>query len=627
MDGQLLRLPLDSLKASPTNPRKRFSEESLQELAQSIRTDGLLQPLVVRPLERKGKVVINYEVVCGERRFRACKIAEVPSVICIVRSMDDADVLRVQIIENMQREDVHPLEESAGFRMLLDRGLFDIQEIAGRVGKTVAYVKARLALSDLVKAPFEAFEDGLIHLGHAILIAPLSPEEQVWALEETIGRQDGFPRPKITRWQGQAISVSELRRSLQHRHREISQAPFSLQDATLHPEAGPCETCAFRSANSLFSDLGSDRCMRPACWTQKVQAHIERVRAESENLVLATDAWSTNQKGILTSGQFQDYRSPEEKSKDLVYESVIGWLTERAEDALGAAGGADATGVEVALATKTWDLTLEALRADADDEGNIEGLEVGEGWFDFYDVRFVPSEDGAVFEGDQEVVEPNPQRPADVRKALIVEGPRAGHVVEIQVRPSAQAQIDAPESEAERATEERRKQREAARLRRAEMIARKRIWDLTLAAIGECVQPFPFDDKIIGIVALKVALAETNSIADTADPVKHPGRGAAFPHLGISTTYRSSAQHEIRKSGVPQVAPIDAWKAMFVAATYDEIHVGEGAHNPPIALEAFASLFDDIDMGRIRSEAEWETLSKKAQAERLKAKEMEASEA
>lgn len=126
-------LPLAQLVESPTNPRKRYDEANLQELAASIRAQGVLAPLLVRDLEPE-----RFEIVAGSRRFRAAKLAGAANVPVRVVRLEDADAIVAQVVENLQRENVHPLEEAYGFRALLDLPdrSFNVAGIAAKAGKT-----------------------------------------------------------------------------------------------------------------------------------------------------------------------------------------------------------------------------------------------------------------------------------------------------------------------------------------------------------------------------------------------------------------------------------------------------------------------------------------------------------
>ena len=132
-------LPLALLTESKTNPRRTFEDDSLKELAESIRTQGILSPLLVRPTTEQG-----FEIVFGARRYRAAQMAEASTVPVRIKNLTDAEALEAQLIENLQRRDVHPMEEANGFRALLnlEEPKYSIEQIAARTGKPPAYVAA-----------------------------------------------------------------------------------------------------------------------------------------------------------------------------------------------------------------------------------------------------------------------------------------------------------------------------------------------------------------------------------------------------------------------------------------------------------------------------------------------------
>jgi len=132
-------LPLAVLQESPTNPRRRFDERALEELAASVRSQGVLQPLLVRALDKE-----KYEIVIGARRFRAAQRAERKEVPVRIRELTDAQCVEIQLVENIQREGVHPMEEANAFFALLHTdGLnYDISTLAAKAGKSPAFVTA-----------------------------------------------------------------------------------------------------------------------------------------------------------------------------------------------------------------------------------------------------------------------------------------------------------------------------------------------------------------------------------------------------------------------------------------------------------------------------------------------------
>ncbi len=177
--GGVVRLPLSALRPNPHQPRRRFSEESLKELADSIREKGLLQPLLVRP---KGE---GYEVVAGERRYRAALLAGLTEVPALVRDLTDQEALEIALVENLQREDLSPVEEARGYQALLGMGLTQ-EEVARRVGKARPTVANALRLLQLPEEVLEALEEGRISAGHARALLMLPEEKRLWGLREIL---------------------------------------------------------------------------------------------------------------------------------------------------------------------------------------------------------------------------------------------------------------------------------------------------------------------------------------------------------------------------------------------------------------------------------------------------------
>lgn len=173
---QLSKLPIGQLRPSKTNPRKRFDEAQLNELAASIKKQGIVSPILCR------LVGSGYEIIAGERRFRAAALAGLKEVPVIVREIGDRDALEIQVIENLQRSDLHPLEEADGYQQLLKLKGYDAAKIAEQVGRSVKYVYDRIKLLNLIEPLRKVFFDGEITAGHAILLARLKPADQKRAM-------------------------------------------------------------------------------------------------------------------------------------------------------------------------------------------------------------------------------------------------------------------------------------------------------------------------------------------------------------------------------------------------------------------------------------------------------------
>lgn len=273
-----VEIPLDRIVASKTNPRKTFREEGLAELAESIKKYGIMQPILLRPTpDAPLDPVPLYEIVAGERRYRASKLAGLTTIPSTVREISDMDVLELQIIENLQREDLHPLEEAESYEALLaqhkDDPNYTVDQVAAKLGKSRAYIYARLKLCALRPAAREAFYAGKLNPSTALLLARIPvPDLQDKALAE-------ITKP---RWDDQPMSVREAQRHIQeHYMTRLDHAPFSLSDETLLPEAGPCTTCPKRTGANpdLFGDVGNaDVCTDPVCFAAKKDAFRARAR-------------------------------------------------------------------------------------------------------------------------------------------------------------------------------------------------------------------------------------------------------------------------------------------------------------------------------------------------------------
>jgi ParB family chromosome partitioning protein len=170
--GERLRqVPLAQIRPCPFQPRKDFSAESLQELADSIREQGIVQPLVVR--NRGG----HFELIAGERRWRAAQLIGLAEVPILVREADDRTVLELALIENLQRENLNPIEEAHGYAQLVGQFQFKQDEVAGRVGKSRAVVANALRLLKLPTAVQGYVRDGRLSVGHAKVILGLTTEQ------------------------------------------------------------------------------------------------------------------------------------------------------------------------------------------------------------------------------------------------------------------------------------------------------------------------------------------------------------------------------------------------------------------------------------------------------------------
>src|SRR5258708_6272883 len=264
INGEYRNAPIATLTESPTNPRKRFDEKALEELAATFKTQGVLEPLLVRECEEQ-----SYQVVIGARRLRAAKIAQLEAVPVRVVKLSDAEAIEAQVVENLQREDIHPLEEALGFRSLLELkdGTYTVASIAARAGKSEAYVYSRIKLTDLIPPVAEAFLNNKITTGHSLLIAKLPAAQQ----------QEAFAASFRSQWtsEGNAqvlIPVRELAAWIESNILlELEAAPFDKQDETLVTGAGSCPNCPNRTGfNRLpFTEFAKDPSTDPKSFQAK----------------------------------------------------------------------------------------------------------------------------------------------------------------------------------------------------------------------------------------------------------------------------------------------------------------------------------------------------------------------
>ena len=272
---------IDQLHESTTNPRQTFEQSKLEELAESIRQHGLIQPITVRP-NNKG-----FEIVAGARRFRAAQLAELFSFPVRIVELDDAQAMEWQLVENSQRVDVHPYEEAQGFQRLLDLPGYDVTALAEKSGKSASHIYARLSLLQLIPEVAEAFVQERITASHANLIARLPQEHQAAAFENCWRKDWQDKEPHL-------LPVKHLSAWIQaNLYLSLAEAPFDREDPTLNPVAGACVTCPRRSGHntSLFCDVQGDQCLDAPCYHGKVEVFLDREIAAKPDLVQIENGW------------------------------------------------------------------------------------------------------------------------------------------------------------------------------------------------------------------------------------------------------------------------------------------------------------------------------------------------
>jgi ParB/RepB/Spo0J family partition protein len=302
------RLPLDRLHESPFNPRRTFT--AIDELAADIKAQGVIQPIVVRPIvpplfdagaDTPAEAVAGHEIVCGHRRFRAAQLAGLVDMPVLIRSMTDEQARLAQISENLSRKDVHPFEEAEGFQALMRDHGYSADQLAQHYGQSRSYVYGRLKLLQACPEIRNACLAGEIGAETALLIARLRNDKLQ-------GKALGYIRGKgYDLKDGGKRSFRNVQSLLkEHFTLHLRSAIFPPEDAELVPAAGVCSTCTKLSGNAPeFQDLANSRpspwfrgerekgepdlCTDPDCFATKKKAHLvreaARLRAEGKVVV------------------------------------------------------------------------------------------------------------------------------------------------------------------------------------------------------------------------------------------------------------------------------------------------------------------------------------------------------
>lgn len=184
-DNGSVTLKISEIEPNRQQPRKEFDEQALSELAESISQHGLLQPLLVRPLTLGG-----YQIVAGERRYRASRMAGLTEIPVIIRELSDTETMEIALIENLQREDLTPVEEALGYKTLIDEHNFSQDEVAKSVGKSRPAIANSLRLLKLPDSVMEYLREGKISAGHARALLTLDDENLMLELAEEIISKD-----------------------------------------------------------------------------------------------------------------------------------------------------------------------------------------------------------------------------------------------------------------------------------------------------------------------------------------------------------------------------------------------------------------------------------------------------
>jgi ParB/RepB/Spo0J family partition protein len=256
--AELVMLSPAQLQLAAYNPRKTFDQESLNELAESLKAQGMLQPILVRQLSpAQGKKAAAYEVVCGARRTKAAELAGLTELPCNVAELTDDQAIEAAITENLQRQDVAPMEEARAFAALLDRG-YTLQQLGERFGKSHVHIWNRVQLAKATPELQAAIEAGTIPLTYARELAKFPAEVQQQECEN--------------------LPLSYYRDPQAYRNRLIERYGMSLNQAPFDLAMAGCASCEFNSVNR---SLGKEAyCLAKSKYNELVRAHVLKILSE-----------------------------------------------------------------------------------------------------------------------------------------------------------------------------------------------------------------------------------------------------------------------------------------------------------------------------------------------------------
>lgn len=270
-------------ETEPISPK----DPDIIELSNSIAKNGVLQQILVRPAKNKGINIKKYELIYGNRRIVAARLAGLKEIPANIKEVDDEDVLMLQVTENLQRKDVHPMDEALAFKSLIEKKKMKIEDIAHLVAKSQDFVVQRMKLNDLIPELQKDFKSGKFSMAHALQYCRISAEDQKTAHKQ------------MKSYRSQEYGSSgDLKHFINTQIiNNLSSVPFKKDDETLIPGVVACKVCPKRSGanRSLFPDIKEDdRCFDRSCFSAKMAAHMlakvkEIIETDPGTLIICDD--------------------------------------------------------------------------------------------------------------------------------------------------------------------------------------------------------------------------------------------------------------------------------------------------------------------------------------------------
>lgn len=300
---ELKNIKIADAKRSETNPRPAadFKGPAFDELVASIKEKGVLVPVLARALTGKNKIG-KWEVIAGNRRLAAAKEAGLEEIPAQIVGMTDQEAAEAQIVENLQRQDIHPLEEVEAYRKLIEssKPRYEVKDVAAKVGKSETYVRGRLFLTNLSEKAADAYRKGTLTDGQAVLVARLEPADQDGVMKQA----------KESPYMLQ--SIGRLKEWIEeHIYSPIEFQPW-VGVKELEKAVGACKECE-PNRMSLFGPVQEGRCTSLVCWGRKMQAYIDHA-AKEKKLVKVSGEYGPAPKGVKYGKS--DYTLIAKKGKD-----------------------------------------------------------------------------------------------------------------------------------------------------------------------------------------------------------------------------------------------------------------------------------------------------------------------
>lgn len=310
---QVKDIKLAEIRTSELNPRKSFDQNAIEELAQSIKENGLIQPVTLRKV--KADNGIKYEVVCGERRFRAVTFLGQETIQATVKELTDTQAFSCMVIENLQRKDIDPMEEAAAIRHLYKDCNVTVKEISKILGKSPGYVTSRIQLNNIIPEFEELMRKGTLNLTHLYEIAKLTKEQQVALL------QGCFQEVQMERWTFKILTMERLKEWIdEYVMCHISSAKFDPADDTYNT-CKACVGCKFNTASrpTSYSDENNPRCMKMEWFKAKNQEAVLREAKVLGLPVVYVGTPKENEDILKMSQEMSVFPQPLGKREYLVY--------------------------------------------------------------------------------------------------------------------------------------------------------------------------------------------------------------------------------------------------------------------------------------------------------------------